>query len=94
MFAKTHPTPHFKTYANLSSAVVAATDDPSLKGRHAIGFYVGTAGTAVVRPRGGTGSTDQTFTCTAGANFTGESGVEFDQIVSGTATNVTVFWGR
>jgi hypothetical protein len=94
MFAPAEPTPHLKTYANLNTAVVAATDDPKRKGRHAIGFYVGGAGTVVVRPRGGTVDDDQTITCSAGANFTCENGIEFDQIVSGTATNVTVFWGR
>jgi hypothetical protein len=94
MFAPVHPTPYFKTYANLSSPVVAATDDPSGKGRFGVGFQVGGAGTVVVRPRGGTGSNDQTFTCVAGQAFVGPSGVEFDRLQSGTATNVVVFWGR
>jgi hypothetical protein len=94
MFNATHPTPHFRTYATLASPVIAATDDPSEAGRAAIGFYVGTAGTVVVRKRGGSAGSDMTFTCAAGASFVGNSGVEFDQIVSGTATNVVVFWGR
>jgi hypothetical protein len=89
MFAATVPTPHFKTYADISTAIVTTTDDPKGKGRSAIGFYIGTAGTVTLRPKGTTGSTDQTMTAAQGMY----PGLEFDRI-SGSATNVTVYWSR
>ena len=96
MFAPEHPTPHFLAYGTLASPVVCATADPSGKGRHGVGIYVQGAGTVVIRPRGGAsaGTDDRTLTAVAGLNLTGNSGIEFDQLVSGTATNVVVFWGR
>jgi len=92
MFARIKPIPFYKSYANLSSARVATTDDPSGKGRHAIGFSAGGAGTLVLRPRSGAadGSNDVSVTATAGM----ERFLEFDQITSGTATVVTVYWER
>lgn len=86
-------TPHFLSYANLSTAIVCATADPSGKGRHAVGIYAGVGGTAVVRPRGGAanGSNDRTLTLVAGMP---PLDVEFSNVVSGTATAVTIFWAR
>lgn len=96
MYESHSPTPHFRTYANLNTAVVCATDDPKLERRCAVGLYFGGTGTAVLRPRGGSseGTDDRTLTCSAGTLLAGETGIEFERIASGTATNVTVFWGR
>ena len=85
------PTPYFKNYATLTSAAVCATDDPAGKGRKGIGFYSAGAGTVVVRPPSMTDrSRDEAITMIAG----GKQELEFGQIVSGTATNVVVYWSR
>jgi hypothetical protein len=92
------PTPHFKTYANLAAPVVMETDDPLKltnprnKGRPSCLLYAGGAGTMVIRPcgMGSSNSRDTTVTFTAGK----ELPIECEQIVSGTATVVTVFWAR
>lgn len=92
MFHAVIPTPFFKPYATLGTPIVCATDDPSGKGRPACGIYSSTTGTAVVRPRGGAsdGSADRTLPLVGGATIWGE----FDSVISGTATNVVLFWAR
>jgi hypothetical protein len=89
MFSVQLPTPHFRLYA--TAVCVAATDDPSGKKRHAIGFCVGVSGTVIVRERGGVTASDQTIPAIAGKDYW----IEFDQLVAtGTATGVLVYWGR
>lgn len=86
-------TPHYKTYANLSSLVTCGADDPKGEGRGGCAIYAGGTGTAVVRPLGGSmlGTNDRTLSLVAGMP---PLEVEFSHIASGTATNVTVFWNR
>jgi hypothetical protein len=91
MFNAQSPTPYFKNYATLAGLTNCKTDDPSGRGRSAVGIYVGGAGALTLRPKGTTGSADQAITATAGLFLS----VEFDQIAAGgAATNVVVFWSR
>jgi len=86
------PTPHFKTYANLGSPVVMVDEDVSGKKRPCVRIYCGGAGTMVLRPcgLGSSDAQDTTVTATAGKDFD----LQCEQIVSGTATLVTVYWGK
>lgn len=86
-------TPHFKTYANLSTAIVCGDDDPKGEHRPATGIYASVAGTAVVRPMGGAsaGTNDRTLNLIAGMP---PLPCEFARVISGTATDVTLFWDR
>lgn len=88
-----YTTPHFKTYANLSTAIDCKADDPKGENRPACAIYSATTGTAVVRPLGGAsnGSNDRTLNLVAGMP---SLPVEFQNVASGTATNVTLFWKR
>lgn len=92
MFNAVIPTPHYLPYANASSPINCKTADPSGKGRAAIGVTVCGSGTLVVRPCGGPidGSLDRTEQFIAGMT----KWIEFDQIISGTATNFTAYWQR
>jgi hypothetical protein len=92
MFHAVIPTPYFKPYASLASPIVCGTDDPSGQKRHASGIYAAGSGTAVVRPRGmgSSDAQDRTLQLVAGVTLW----VEFDRIMSGTATNLVLFWAR
>jgi len=92
MFHAVIPTPYFKPYASLASAIVCGTEDPSGQKQCACGIYAAGSGTAVLRPRGGAsnGSNDRTCNLIAGVTLW----VEFDRVVSGTATNLILFWAR
>lgn len=86
-------TPHYLTYANLSTAIDCKAVDPKGEGRPAVAIYAGATGTAVVRPLGGAsaGTNDRTLSLVAGMP---PLEVEFQNVASGTATNVTIFWAR
>jgi len=90
MSAPTIPTPWWKTYASVAAAIDCKAVDPSGRGRHAIGIQPSATGTAVLRHVGGSVGTDETVYLLAGVPFYGE----FDQIVSGTATNFVIYWDR
>ena len=92
---ETLPTPYFRTYANLNTAVLTRTADPAPNRRSLnCRIYVGGAGTVVVRPTWAAdlaaAGDDITITAVAGAVYD----IEAYSIVSGTATNVTVYWPR
>jgi hypothetical protein len=90
--SKVFPFSDFVSYADLSTLRNVKASDPSGRQRYATWIYVGTAGTAVIRPRGGAsnGSNDVTISFTSGKDLP----IEFDALVSGTATAVTVFYDR
>lgn len=85
-------TPHFLGYANLNTAIDCKSVDPKGENRPACGIYAAVAGTAVVRPLGGAsnGSNDRTVNLAAGTRLD----IEFQNVASGTATNVTLLWKR
>jgi len=86
-------TPYYKTYANLSTAIACGSADPKGQSRPASHIYSSTTGTAVVRPMGGSvlGTNDVTLNLVAGMP---PLPAEFGAVISGTATNVTLFWPR
>lgn len=86
-------TPHFKTYADLATEIVCGTDDPKGESRPAQAIYAAGTGTAVVRPMGGAsaGTDDRTLNLVAGMPALP---CVFARVISGTATNVTLFWDR
>ena len=86
------PTPNYKSYSSVNGGVNCRVDDPAKQGRAAMWIYAAGAGTVVLRPpgMGADSSRDDTVTLIAGKDLP----LEFEQIVTGTATNVTVFWKR
>jgi hypothetical protein len=96
-------TPWYVGYADLNAPIDCRAADPYQAGSggaqalnqrraSACGIMSATAGTAVVRPPwgAGAGTNDVTLTLAAGIPVY----LDFDEIISGTATLVVVFWPR
>jgi hypothetical protein len=96
-------TPWYIGYANLAAPIDCRASDPYRAGSSgaqalntrrssACGIMAGAAGTAVVRPPwgAGTGTNDVTVTLAAGIPVY----LDFNEVISGTATTVVIFWPR
>jgi hypothetical protein len=91
MFAATEPTPHFRMYATVPSDIDCRAVDPKGLRRSAVGVLIGLSGTFRVRPRGTTGSQDQTI---YSGNVT-KHPIEIDVLYTGYgAGNIILYWER